>query len=577
MSLISSPSSDVISPLPLPAIRFAPEAFQRSGPRIMGRQSAGEGFLRAIVELAGEHPLVGIGQHPAWAQAFRALISEADPGRKAAWIASDNLRDLAGVGAIHLPDPSLAEQAYLRTRVGSAAFSITGITHTVSSMNAMRMIAQIPMAPLMPWDALICTSQAVKAAVEQILTVQEQYVRWKFGASRAPQRPELPIIPLGVHPADFLISDAERQDARRQLGINPDEVVYMFLGRLSFHAKAHPFQMFAALEHAALHGGSKIVLLQCGWFANEHIERAFRNGTAKVCPSVRSLWLDGRKHDERRAAWGASDVFMSLSDNIQETFGLTLIEAMAAGRPVIASDWDGYRETVEDGVSGFLIPTFMPHPRIGEELSLLHAAGTLDYDRYIGLCSQMVSLDQRSLRSATLALARDGALRERMGRAGRARAMALFDWKVVIGRYRELWAELHSRRDAVLSQQGPQIRGVMADQLPPFQLFSGYPSHQLSADCTIQAASSRHSPQELLRDTLFTLGHDLIRDTELLPQILSLVRSEAQPVAPATIAQRLGLADSRLWTALAVMAKMELIEVVAPAGAGQPATPSEQA
>ena len=41
---------------------------------------------------------------------------------------------------------------------------------------------------------------------------------------------------------------------------------------------------------------------------------------------------------------------MSLADNIQETFGLTPVEAMAAGLPCVMSDWDGYRDTVRDGV-----------------------------------------------------------------------------------------------------------------------------------------------------------------------------------------------------------------------------------
>jgi glycosyltransferase involved in cell wall biosynthesis len=33
---------------------------------------------------------------------------------------------------------------------------------------------------------------------------------------------------------------------------------------------------------------------------------------------------------------------------------------MAAGIPVVVSDWDGYKDTVRDGVDGFRIPTFKP-------------------------------------------------------------------------------------------------------------------------------------------------------------------------------------------------------------------------
>ena len=44
---------------------------------------------------------------------------------------------------------------------------------------------------------------------------------------------------------------------------------------------------------------------------------------------------------------------------------------MAAGIPVVVSDWDGYRYTVTDGVEGFLIPTLAPsRARQGVELAL---------------------------------------------------------------------------------------------------------------------------------------------------------------------------------------------------------------
>ena len=63
----------------------------------------------------------------------------------------------------------------------------------------------------------------------------------------------------------------------------------------------------------------------------------FEQGAAKLCPSVHTVTLDGRKAEERGKAWAAADVFCSLSDNIQETFGISPIEAMAAGLPVVVS------------------------------------------------------------------------------------------------------------------------------------------------------------------------------------------------------------------------------------------------
>ena len=46
-------------------------------------------------------------------------------------------------------------------------------------------------------------------------------------------------------------------------------------------------------------------------------------------------------------------MFCSLPDSVEETFGIVPIEAMAAGLPVVVSDWDGYKDTVRDNVDGF--------------------------------------------------------------------------------------------------------------------------------------------------------------------------------------------------------------------------------
>ena len=80
----------------------------------------------------------------------------------------------------------------------------------------------------------------------------------------------------------------------------------------------------------------------------------------KLCPDLRFLRLGGSSHvpeDIKRKALIACDLVLSLVDNIQETFGLSIAEAMAAGRPVVASDWDGYRDLIRNGIDGYLIPS----------------------------------------------------------------------------------------------------------------------------------------------------------------------------------------------------------------------------
>ena len=62
------------------------------------------------------------------------------------------------------------------------------------------------------------------------------------------------MIPLGVDAKAFAPGpdwERERTTWREKLGIGPDDVAALFVGRLSFHAKAHPLPAYLALEAAA--------------------------------------------------------------------------------------------------------------------------------------------------------------------------------------------------------------------------------------------------------------------------------------------------------------------------------------
>src|SRR6516164_5936950 len=106
---------------------------------------------------------------------------------------------------------------------------------------------------------------------------------------------------------------------------------------------------------------------------------------------VRVTFVDGTQPDTRFAVWHAADIFASLSDSIQETFGLVIVEAMASGLPVVASDWDGYRDLVADGETGFLVPTSMVRGGTADATARL-LLGATDYDGFLAECNQAVAV-----------------------------------------------------------------------------------------------------------------------------------------------------------------------------------------
>lgn len=117
----------------------------------------------------------------------------------------------------------------------------------------------------------------------------------------------------------------------------------------------------------------------------------------KIAELIRSLSLQGRvvMHaytDDIDTVWSSIDIAL-VPSTIPESFGLVAVEAMAHGKPVIASDLGGLREVVEDNVTGVLVP-------VGDVELLADAMGSL---------------------------ATDNTRRRMLGEAGRLRAEAGFD------------------------------------------------------------------------------------------------------------------------------------------------------
>lgn len=474
-----------------PAILFDADGYVLDGPLLMGRQSAGNSFLRAAVRGHAGAPIHAVTPTRRAAEVFGQVVTRMDPKAQPRWIPSSRLGAVAERGLFYRPDANLVTHARERLRVGAARYSICGVTHTLSSHGPAEMLTELVAGPVMPWDALICTSTAARTFVEDRLAAQDDYLAWRFGQRLAAPRPQLPVIPLGVHCEDFAAVPGDRARARAALGLADDEVAALFAGRLTFSAKVHPFQMYAALERAARAAGRKLVLIHAGKFAAPPLEPTYRSAVAQWCPSVRTMFVDGGDAEAYAATWRAADVFISLSDNIQETFGITPIEAMAAGLPVLVSDWDGYKDTVRDGVDGFRAPTWTPPPGAGAEMALEFETGVLNYDYFLSRTSTATSVEPGALSQQLTALIENPDLRRRMGEAGRQRARAEFDWSGVYARYQALWSELAAIR--ARAADDPALRLASAptsapSRPDPFTAFAHYPTHHLTPSTRVRAA-----------------------------------------------------------------------------------------
>ena len=473
------------------AIYYHPEAYTTSGPKLMGRNAAGESFLRGYIKHSTATEFWAQVQKPEHGQHFAQTIKAQGRAEVVKVVDKSTLSALKDIGTVYYPGPGIGEHAFHRSLAGGlgpaagyphTAWSLCGITHTTSSAGAMDALAELITAPVQPWDAVICTSTAVKDNVQRLLQAQVDYLKDRLGISKL-VLPMLPVIPLGIHTQDFEFTEEQKSNARQALGVDHNTLVVLFMGRLSFHAKAHPLAMYQALQKAATTlaaTGKKIVLVECGWHANDFIEKAYQDAAAQACPDVKVITLDGRQASARQTAWAGADVFCSLSDNIQETFGIVPIEAMAAGLPVVVSDWDGYKDTVRHGVDGFRIPTCMPQAGLATDLALRHALEVDTYDMYCGHTCSLVSVDIEATAQAFVQLFESAELRQQMGQAGKQRAQQLYDWRAIIAQYEALWQEqTQLRLAAQTAKQGAALRHAWPARIDPFFAFESYPTQTL--------------------------------------------------------------------------------------------------
>lgn len=521
------------------ALVFRPQTFAAGRP-LYGVQSATQGLLRGWARYSSSPVLGCVAHRDADHEEFSGLLAGWGLGARPTTLLSlGDPGSWEGFGTVLRSSPRLGDLAWLRRFVDQRAFSLCGLTHTLSGMKPALALAELVTAPIQPWDAIVCTSSAARTIVLDLLEAYESYLAERIG-SRPHVRPQLPVIPLGIHCDDFADRDPaeRRRRVRARLGIAETDVAVLYHGRLSFFEKAHPVPMYLAVDRAAQRSGVRVHLIESGWTSDDEAEKEHADAAAAF-PALRRLRVTREDADLQRDVWFGADVFVSLSDNVQETFGLTPVEAMASGLPVIVSDWDGYRETVRHGLDGFRIPTLIPPPGAGEVLAGLLPADDGENDAQVaGYAAMSTAIDVEACTDALVKLIADPALRARMGASGRQRARESYDWRSVIPRLDELFVELAALRagagESAAPAEGCPAAPLAAD---PFRRFASFATHVLRADdqLILGAGATPDLAARLGGLDIVSWGFEARLDEEQVAAIVARVR-EAGPLAVSSLA-----------------------------------------
>ncbi len=359
----------------------------------------------------------------------------------------------------------------LRNRLARAPFPVTGGTHAIDSIYMNSRYLELILAGLAPYDGIVCTSPSALRAVEKGLNWVGRQLRERTGMTFH-THVRLEQIPLGIDESFF--QEEDRKEARAFFRIPPDSVVALSLGRISLRHKADwapPLELIGQMESRKELRNILFVIAGGGQASDVALLESM---IKQMGLEKKILILPNFQPEVKRKLYQASDFYLSIIDNFQETFGVSILEAMASGLPVILSDFSGYRDFISEGREGFHIPTIWTE---GLPEFLRDNMGILDPSMARLYLSQMVAVDLEKLRIAILQLGRGENLRFRMGGAAKSRAFS-YRWSNIIRLYENFWAKVkeESRHYGQKPVEPPDI--LVGDFS---STFSHYPSRRLSA------------------------------------------------------------------------------------------------
>jgi starch synthase len=455
-------------------------------------------FLGAFVKHSGVPAFFCQSHDPDDFDDFVSRVAKADQDhRECRYVAPGDRKGFKSAPALRLSGAEIGPLMWRRRTFGQRHYSVIGEVEHLGAAATQAALCDLLIAPAQHWDAIIYPSKTVKQTAERLMAMQAEYLGFRMGGEHSFGGVGF-VIPPGVNAAQYQETPETkglREGVRRRLGIRDDDFCVLTTGNFAFYQRSHPTPLYLALEATARRTGVRIHLLQAGWFDNEKIERAYREAIREFAPAVNAIFLDGREADIRDRVWLAADAYAAFDDAIGHGVDTEMLEAMAAGLPVVAADWGANRDIVANAENGYLVPTWLPLAESGGDLSLapeneIMAAGGARADMFLaGTVSQTTAIDIRAAAETFEALAGDVEHRRKLADAARRTAMQSYDWPVVIRRHQALWSELRRIR-ADAAEIAPPIPGRPAiPQLDdPFSVFQGYASHAISEHARVSLA-----------------------------------------------------------------------------------------
>lgn len=177
--------------------------------------------------------------------------------------------------------------------------------------------------------------------------------RWKYFFSAIMREGKIEVIPNGVILSDFI----SKENIKEKLGLSNADALILFLGGISVRKGIFDILEFVSKKKEELGSATFIIAgdLDHSIELNERkeIEKLFMS---KINDNKLNRFIKyvGKLEGQEKIDYLLSSDIV-LCPSYAENFPNVMLEALAAGRPLVITDVGGIRDVLEDGVNGFII------------------------------------------------------------------------------------------------------------------------------------------------------------------------------------------------------------------------------
>ena len=440
---------------------------------------------------------------------------------------------------------------HLRNIHSSELFPITGITHSLNAKQSSFYALKVCTAPALPFDSIVCTSNCGKKVLGKLFEATEN----NFNQMKIKYRGRMDVIPLGID--DDYGDVPDRHQSRKSLGIDDDSFVILSLGRLASDNKMDFAPFLAAMKRFTKKNKDQKITLIIAGSADSREQRLIKKLLQEnKLENITKLYINFEDH-KKRDLYSAADIYTAPIDNFQETFGISVVEAMAHGCAVVVSDFNGYSEIVDHDINGLKVPTFWAETtKEFEDVSEI-----MNFHTYQLLLSQSVAVDFDKMSESFQGLLENREKCRVLGQAAKKKVRQNYFWSDIIKRYCALWDEL--------SQQAKNFSAYVEKTKNPWEIdynsvFSHYPSKIVSGSSGI---SLSEYGREVLISGDIPVAYSDIGASVVLPQLVAIALKliNQEPVTAeqmtASLQKHAIISDSTALYYLLWMAKYNLVNI----------------